>query len=88
MPSLNHCVGMAMIYYKFKSQKEFKALQFEALVISVSDLRRRLCNLIKLRRGDGLLIFNSQTNEGLFLSLSETFSLVALAGLDRVWLLI
>ncbi|XP_078180354.1 E3 ubiquitin ligase PQT3-like isoform X4 [Carex rostrata] len=53
---------MATIYYRFKSQKEFKLLYIESAYISVNNLRRRLCESIKLRRGDGLLLFNSQTN--------------------------
>ncbi|KAJ3686687.1 hypothetical protein LUZ61_015851 [Rhynchospora tenuis] len=54
---------MGSIYYRFKSQNEFKPLHIEGLLVSVSNLRNKLLGLIKLRRGDGLLIFNSQTNE-------------------------
>ncbi|KAJ4789298.1 hypothetical protein LUZ62_040544 [Rhynchospora pubera] len=54
---------MGSIYYRFKSQNQFKPLHIEGMLITVSNLRKRLLGLIKLRRGDGLLIFNCQTNE-------------------------
>ncbi|KAJ4769052.1 hypothetical protein LUZ62_053309 [Rhynchospora pubera] len=54
---------MGSIYYRFKSQNQFKPLHIEGMIITVSNLRKRLLGLIKLRRGDGLLIFNCQTNE-------------------------
>lgn len=57
------------VFFKFKSQKEPSRVTFDGTGISVFELKREIISINRL--GDGtdfdLLIYNQDTNEGLFL---------------------
>jgi protein MPE1 len=60
---------MSTIFYKFKSAKDFDTCTFDGTGLSVFDLKREIMVNKKLGKGldFDLLLFNAQTNDGIYI---------------------
>ena len=57
---------MSIVYYKFKSAKDYDTVTFDGTGIVVFDLKREIMVTKKLGHGKDfdLTVFNAQSNEG------------------------